>query len=69
MLPACEYAPSLLSSSLQVREYQLFHDLLTDMLNDAGLEGPVRELADMREDGSLIHPSLAEGERHLRLGS
>ena len=54
---------------MQVREYQLFHDLLTDMLNDAGLEGPVRELADMREDGSLIHPSLAEGERHLRLGS
>ena len=34
-----------------VREYDVFHDLLTDVLNAAGLEGPVRELADMRDDG------------------
>ena len=51
----------------EVREYELFHDLLTDVLSEAGLEAPVKELADMRDDGSLIHPSLAPAERHLRL--
>jgi len=57
------------SNGTPVREHQLFHDLLADVLDQAGLEGPVRELADMRDDGSLIHPSLAFAERHLRLHS
>ena len=31
-----------------VREYRVFHELLTDVLHAAGLPGPVRELAAMR---------------------
>lgn len=35
-----------------IRDYDVFHDLLTDVLQAAGLQGPVRELADMRYDGA-----------------
>ena len=52
---------------VQVHEYAIFHELLADLLTEAGLQGPVHELADMRDDGSLIHPSLSPSQRHLRL--
>ena len=34
---------------VRIREYQVFHELLADMLHAAGLPGPMRELAAMRE--------------------
>lgn len=51
----------------ELHEYDIFHDLLTDVLVHAGLEGPVRELADMSDDGSLIDPKLSSSQRNLRL--
>ena len=35
-----------------IREYSVFHNLLTDLLLAAGLPGPARELAGMADDGS-----------------
>ena len=34
---------------VRIREYQVFHELLSEMLAAAGLSGPIRELAAMRE--------------------
>ena len=31
-----------------IREYEVIHELLTDLLHQAGLPGPARELAAMR---------------------
>ena len=31
-----------------IREYDVIHELLTDLLHQAGLPGPARELAAMR---------------------
>ena len=33
---------------LRIREYDVFHELLSDVLHEAGLPGPARELAAMR---------------------
>lgn len=35
-----------------IREYRVFHSLLHDLLRSAGLPGPARELAGMRDDGA-----------------
>ena len=38
--------------NVPIKEYDIFHELLTDLLHSAGLPGPVRELARMADDGS-----------------
>ena len=35
-----------------LREYSVFHELLTDVLHSAGLPGPAKELAKMSDDGT-----------------
>jgi len=48
-----------------IREYAIFHDLLSDLLRAAGLEEPVRELADMGDDGAPKDgTSLLEAGHH-----
>ena len=42
---------------VEIKEYSVFHDLLTDLLHSAGLQGPARELADMRDSGSQLDGS------------
>ena len=38
--------------NVPIKEYRVFHELLTDLLTAAGLPRPARELADMRDDGA-----------------
>ena len=47
-----EIRKEALGSAIEIREYSVFHELLTDLLHSAGLPGPARELADMRDDGA-----------------
>ena len=61
-VPCAVYALSLKMSperhraaqrmNVRIKEYDVFHELLTDLLHSAGLPGPARELADMADDGS-----------------
>lgn len=37
---------------VEIKEYAVFHELLTDLLHSAGLPGPARELASMKNDGT-----------------
>ena len=42
---------------VRIQEYTVFHDLLQDMLEAAGLPGPARELAAMHDDGTRSIPA------------
>ena len=41
-----------LQMGVTIREHTVFHELLVEMLESAGLPAPVRELAQMQHDGS-----------------
>ena len=43
-----------------IKEYAVFHELLTDLLHSAGLPGPAKELANMRDDGARSSPGRAK---------
>ena len=47
-----EIAKEAKKLGVKIREYTVFHELLTDVLNSAGLEGPAKELAKMADDGA-----------------
>ena len=47
-----------------LRRYAVFHELLTDLLQEAGLPGPLGELDRMASDRE--RPSLIGEARHLK---
>ena len=53
---------SCLRAGVVLREYSVFHDLLCDLFAEAGLPGPVRELAHMSLDRQEEGFELYEGE-------
>jgi hypothetical protein len=43
---------------VDVKEFEVFHELLTEVLHSAGLPKPVRELARMADDGATAQGTL-----------